>query len=311
MNKVKVLLLVFIPPLFIAAHLNAQSPNDAIMMEARQACVLLDYSFSSFDHYWEGTLKRDNPTIATVQRHSVMPMVALGIVDNLNFFIGVPYVKTQSTEPNGGKFAGASGFQDLTMAFKYKWLDKEQEKGTLKALATVGFSTPITNYLPDYMPYSIGIGAPELSYRAIVQYKLHSGWYARVTGSYLWRGYAKAEREYYYNNGSYYTPWMDVPSAITVEAVAGKWFLDNSLQVEMGYLGTTSLSGDDIRSYNAPQPTNRVNMDRIGVFAHYHFPTVKGLAIVAQHNRVVNGRNAPIMNTTSLGINYFFNYLKK
>ncbi len=294
----------------IATHIQAQSPSDALMMNANQACVLLDYNYSNFDHYWEGEIKRDNQTIASVGRKSGMPMVAIGILDDLNFYAGVPYIETKSSEPNGGKFAGVSGFQDLTIALKYRWLNKQFDKGGLTGLATVGFSTPITNYLPDYMPYSIGLGAPELSYRAIVEYRSNSDWFFRVAGTYMWRGYAEAEREYYYNNGSFYTPFMDVPNGYTAEVVVGKWFFSDALQIQMNYFKSTSLSGDDIRPYNAPQPTNMVNMDRIGLFAHYYFPNIKGLGVVAYHNRVVNGRNAAEMNTTGLGLTYFFNYRK-
>lgn len=296
--------------LCLSIQLRAQSPSDALMMKSNQICILLDYNFSSFDHYWEGQLRRDNQTIATVQRHSFMPMVAVGIIDNLNIYVGVPYIMTSSTELNGGKFAGVSDFQDLSFALKYRWLKKDFDKSTLTGLATFGVSTPITNYLPDYMPYSIGLGAPELIYRGIVEYR-NSSWYFRGAGTYLWRGYAEAEREYYYNNGSFYTPWMDVPNAISAEVVAGKWLFSNSLQVQLEYFSSTSLSGDDIRLYNAAQPTNKVNMDRIGVFAHFFFPKITGLGIVGYHNRVVNGRNAPQMNTTGLGLTYFFNYRKQ
>ncbi len=290
--------------------LHAQTPSDAILMNAEQACILLDYNYARFDHYWEGEVKRDNQTIAMVKRNIVMPMVAVGIFDNLNVYAGVPYITTESTTPNGGKFAGASGFQDLTGAVKYRWLNKQSEKGQLTGLATVGFSTPISNYLPDYMPYSIGLGATELAYRAIVEYRYKSGWYLRGAGAYLWRGYAEAEREYYYNNGSYYTSLMDVPNAITAEAVVGKWLFSNSLQIEASYFGSKSVSGDDIRAYSAPQPTNRVNSDRIGVFAHYFSPRFTGLGILAYYNRVVNGRNAAELNTTGVGLTYFFNYRK-
>ncbi|PPK86553.1 hypothetical protein CLV84_3486 [Neolewinella xylanilytica] len=290
--------------------LCAQTPSDAILMNAKQACFLLDYNYASFDHYWEGAVKRDNQTIAMVKRNSVMPMVAVGIFDNLNLYAGVPYITTESTMPNGGRFAGANGFQDLTVAVKYRWLNKQFEKGQLAGLATLGFSTPIANYLPDYMPYSIGLGATELAYRAVVQYKYNSGWYLRGAGTYLWRGYAEAERAYYYNDGSYYTSLMDVPSAITAEAVVGKWLFSNSLQVEASYFGAKSLSGDDIRAYSAPQPTNRVNLDRIGLFAHYFSPKFTGLGILAYYNRVVNGRNVAEMNTTGVGLTYFFNYRK-
>ncbi|PKQ43655.1 transporter [Confluentibacter flavum] len=295
----------------LCAKLSAQTPSDAIMMNAEQACILLEYNYGSFDQYWEGTSLRENQTIATVKRNTVMPMLAVGILDKLNFFVGVPYIKTESSDPNGGKFAGAKGFQDVSVALKYQILNKVKNNGTFTALATVGFSTPITNYLPDYMPYSLGLGAPELSYRAIAQHKWKSGLYLRGAASYLWRGYAKAEREYYYNDGSYYTPWMNVPNAVTFEGVVGFWALNNALQLELNYMGSQSTSGDDIRSYNAPQPTNNIDMDRVGIFAHYYFKSIKGLGVVAYHNQVVNGRNAAKINTTGVGLTYYFNYRKK
>lgn len=310
MCKIKYLFSAFLVMLSSHGSLWGQTPNDAIMMEGRQACLLLDYNHGSFDQYWEGPLLRENQTIATVSRNTVMPMVAVGILDKLNFYIGAPYIKTESSEPNGGKFAGASGFQDLLVALKYQILNKETDKGTFSALATVGFSTPVTNYLPDYMPYSLGLGAPELSYRAIAQYRWNSGLYLRGAAAYLWRGYSEAEREYYYNNGSYYTTWMDVPNAITMEGIVGFWMLDNSLQLELNYLGSKSTSGDDIRAYNAAQPTNDIDMDRAGVLAHYYFSKIKGLGVVAYHHRVINGRNAAKINTTGVGVTYFFNYLK-
>lgn len=296
--------------LFLGVQLHAQTPSDAIMMKGKQVCLLLDYNFSKFDHYWEGDFKRDNPTIGTVRRHSVMPMMAIGILDNLNVYAGVPHISTSSSNPNGGKFAGVSGFQDLTLAVKYRWLHKALRKGHLSSLATVGFATPISNYLSDYMPYSIGFGAPELSYRAIVQYEGNNRLYLRAAGAYVWKGYTEAERAYYYNDGSYFTPWMDVPSAITAELVLGKWLLNRALQVELSYGGQHSLSGDDIRAYNAPQPTNQVNMHRVGVFVHYYVPSVPGLGFIAYHNRVIHGRNAPEFKTVGVGATYFFNYRK-
>ncbi len=294
--------------LFITIQLYSQSPSDALMMKAGQACVLLDYSFSSFDHYWEGTKKRTNATVATVQRNAVMPMVAAGIFNNLSVFAGVSYISTGSTEPNGGHLVGANGFQDLSIAVKYRWLNKQFSKGEIAGLATVGFSTPISNYLSDYMPYSLGLGAPELSYRAILQYKFAYHWYVRGAAAYLWRGYTEVEREYYYSNGSYYTSWMDVPSAITAEMVAGKWFFANTLLVEMSYFNSKSLSGDDIRAYLAPIPTNRVHMETFRLFGHYFIPKAKGLGVIAYHRQVVNGRNTAAMATTGVGLTYFFNY---
>lgn len=296
--------------IFSLRTLYAQTPTDALLMGAKQACVLVDYNFSRFNHYWEGEFKRDNPTIGTVRRHTVMPMVALGIGDNLNFFMGLPHISTSSSNPNGGKFAGVSGLQDWNLAIKYRWLNKECKEGRFSSLATVGFSTPITNYLSDYMPYSLGFGAPELSYRTISLYETNKGSYVRLSGAFIWKGYTEAERAYYYNDGSYFTPWMDVPSAITTEVALGKWLLNRSLQIELLYFGQNSLSGDDIRAYNAPQPTNRINMHRLGFFAHYHVKSMEGLGMILYYNRVFQGRNAPEFKTIGAGVTYFFNYRK-
>ena len=288
---------------------KSQTPSDALMMPGKKACVLLNYDFSHFDEYWEGDLLRKNQTIASIRIQSALPMVAVGIFDKLNLFVGVPYIKTQSTEPNGGKFAGAQGFQDFMVAMKWEIVKKTVANGELSALATVGFSNPLTNYLSDYKPYSIGNGAPELSYRGIVQYTLQNNFYLRVAGAYLWRGYTEAERDYYYNNGSYYTPWMDVPSAWQYELVLGKWFLEKRLKLELNYQGLKSVSGDDIRAYNAAQPTNKVNFDRVGISLQYYFKKVEGLGVVASHSRVLNGLNTGKLSSYGLGVTYQFYYL--
>jgi hypothetical protein len=311
MIKVKILLMTLLVVLRCGISLFAQTPSDAIMMKKKQACVLVEYNHGRFDQYWEGSVLRKNRTIATVKRNTVMPMVAIGVFNKLNLYVALPYISTASSENNGGRFAGVSGLQDLSLAVKYQFLNKETTKGSFSALGTIGFSTPASTYLPDYMPYSLGLGAPELSYRAITQYKLKNGLYLRAAAAYLWRGYAKAEREYYYNNGSFYTPWMDVPNALTVDAAVGLWAMSNSLQIELSYFGSKSTSGDDIRIYNAPQPTNKIEIGRLGIFGHYYFSKLQGLGVIAYHNQVVNGRNAPKINTTGAGLTYVFNYLKK
>lgn len=311
MRKIPILSKVFIlfsaAPVFFPAY--SQTPSDAILMPAKNACVLGNYDFGSFDHYWEGERLRDNHTIATVKRTTVLPMVAVGITNKLNLYVGTPYVRTLSTDPNGGKFAGAKGFQDLVLAVKYEALKKKTASGELSVLGTAGFSTPMTNYLSDYMPYSLGFGAPEIALRGIIQYQLNSGLYARTSLAHLWRGYTKAERDYYYNNGSYYTPWMDVPNAWTAEGILGAWLLHYSLRFELSYTALKSTSGDNIRAYNAPQPTNRVEMGRAGLFGQYYFPPGKKLGVLVYHNRVLNGRNAPRMSNFGVGVTYQFKFL--
>jgi len=284
----------------------AQTPTDELMMSKGDICFLFNFEYGQFDQYWEGETLRKNGTIAKVQRRTSMVMAAYGITKRLNAYVGLPYVSTNSTTPNGGKFAGTSGIQDLTIGLKYEVIRRKGANGEWMGFGSVTYSTPVSNYLSDYQPYSLGIGAPQITWRGVVEYEWNAGFYLRGNGGYIWKGYTEVEREYYYNDGSYFTSWMDVPSAWTYEAVVGKWFMNKSLKAEVSYNSSRSTSGDDIRAYNSPQPTNRVDMDRIGIFAQYFFQKPKGLGLVASYSRVIQGRNAPEMAAFSAGITYQF-----
>jgi hypothetical protein len=284
----------------------AQTPSDAIMMKQKELCFALVYDQGSWDQYWEGTYLRSNQTVATLNRKMVMPMVAIGVMDKLNLLVGVPFVKTESSEPNGGKFQGAQGFQDLNIALKYEILNKQIGKGKLAVLATGGYATPITNYLSDYRPYSIGNGTNEFSVRGIAQYRLDNGFYVKGAAAHLFRGQTKAERDYYYNNGSYYTAWMDVPDAWEFNVGLGVWLLDNSLKLETCYYGLKSTSGDDVRYYNAAQPTNKVQFDQVGFISQYYFKKLKGVGVLGYYNQVVNGRNWGKFSSFGVGGTYQF-----
>lgn len=301
----RLILLISLFPLSKSA-LHAQTPTDAVMMKQLETCFALTYDRGDFDQYWEGTYLRKNGTIETVTRWAVQPMIATGIHDKLNLIIAVPYVRTESSEPNGGKLAGAKGFQDLSLVLKGEIINKQIWIGKIAALASAGYSTPITNYLSDYRPYSIGFGANEFSLRGIVQYKLDLGVYVRGSFGHLWRGQTKVERDYYYADGSYYTPWMDVPSAFTYNAVAGVRLLKNSLVLEANYTALNSTSGDDIRKYNAAQPTNEVDAAQAGFMSQYYFKHPKGLGVLAYYYSTTSGRNVGKVSGFGAGLTYQF-----
>lgn len=312
MNTIYSALISFVLLLSLAGSALSQTPSDAIMMKKWQACLALVYEHSQFDEYWEGTFLRENGTIATVHRNSISPMLALGVLsDRLNLLVGVPYVQTESSEPNGGKFVGAKGFQDLSIALKGKLLHQQVGPGNLIFLTTAGFSTPITNYLSDYRPYSIGFGAIEYNLRGIFQYTLKNGLHIRGSLAHLWRTETEAERDYYYNNGSYYTSFMDVPNAWNYNAVIGKWMLDNTLRFEVNYSGLRSTSGDDIRKYNAAQPTNKVDFDQLGIVGQYYIKQLGGVTVLAFYTYTVNGRNVGKTSHFGGGLTYVFNLKKE
>src|SRR5215471_16310794 len=113
----KSLICLFVAGLMLPALAPAQTDMDAIMMNKKQFCQGVMYEYSSWDHYWEGTFKRDNGNLGTVSSQMLMYMPNYGITNNLNVMASVPYVKTKATQ---GTLHGMSGFQDLSVAVKWR-----------------------------------------------------------------------------------------------------------------------------------------------------------------------------------------------
>lgn len=279
---------------------------DAIFMRKKVVCIAAMYEHSSFDQYWEGTLLRSNGTIETVKSNSINPMIAVGITDRINFLANVPYISTKSTEPNGGKLQGAKGLGDFHVGIKGELFKDEVGPGHLSSIAYIGYSNKTSNYSSDYRPYAIGNGTSEIAVRGMLNYRFTNGIYTRGSIAHLWRGETKTERDFYWADGPYYTHYMDVPSAWQYQAVLGVWFFDDVLKVQANYTALQSHTGDDIRSYNAAQPTNRVNFGQVGVEVQTFLKKPYGLGAVIYAAKVLHGRNVGKPTIFGGGITYFF-----
>lgn len=287
---------------------HAQTPTDAVMMKQFQACFAVAYDHGTWDHYWEGDYLRTNGNVGTFQKTMINPMIAIGLHDKLNLIISAPHIKTESKEPNGGDLQGVSGMQDLGISLKAQVFEQDLGTNKLTLLTNVGFSTPMSNYLSDYMPYSLGFGAPELSVRGIGMFKTLVGIYGMLGAAHLWRGQTEIERDYYYNNGSYYTNIMDVPNAWHFNIAAGIMLFDNSLKLEANYTMLNCTSGDDIRPYNAGQPTNKVEVGQAGFMSQYYFRHIKGLGVLGYYSRILSGRNMGQSSNFGLGVTCQFKF---
>lgn len=280
---------------------KAQTPWDEVMMGKGEICAALMYEHSSWNQYWEGSYLRQNANIGTFTRQMGMPMIAMGLTKNVNIITSLPYVGTHAS---GGTQVGQSGIQDLSVSVKVEWLQKQLGKGRLFFLTNTHFSTPIGNYLSDYMPFSIGVGAPELGIRGISGFKMDNGLVFRGGLAYLWRGQSEIERDYYYQNGSVYSSFMNVPNAVNIHGAIGYWTLGNRLRMEATFMSLNCLTGDDIRSYNRPQPTNKMEVSQIGAWVQYYINTDRGLGALAYFNQTVSGRNMGKATTIGIGLTY-------
>lgn len=287
--------------------LTAQTPTDALMMEKGQLCIATLYTHDTWNEYWEGTLKRDNKNVGTLTRQTVMPMVALGVINRVNVIVALPWVRT---EASGGQVTGTSGIQDLGIWLKGTALDQAIGAGKFTIHAVVGFSTPASNYLPDFAPFNLGLGCTEGSLRGIFQYELNKGPYLRAQAAYHLRSNCTIERDYYYTTQGYYSDKVNMPNAITYGATLGTWLFNNQLKIEATYDGLNTQGGHDIRRQDVGFPSNRMIFTRFGGGLQYFLPYVKGLAVLANGNYILTGRNVGQSTMITGGVTYQFGVWK-
>ena len=287
--------------LLLCAKASAQTPTDGLMMPNGQLCILGQYTNSKWENYWEGETKRSNLNLGSLSTQSALLMANYGVTKNLNAMIGLPYIWTSA---DVSYITGQKGLQDLSVFLKYQALEKKALGGAFKVQATGGLSTPVSNYTPDLLPFSIGLHSKTASLRAILNYTADFGLYVTAQAGHTWRSTTKADRDaYLFNNELIYSDEMPVPNVFDYSARLG--FIKPRFQAEVWYDAFTGLSGDDIRYNEAPQATNKMAAGQAGVFAKYF--VIKELGILASVSQVLSGRNTGEALTWTVGATYFMN----
>src|SRR5215204_5836834 len=110
---------------------KGQTDFDHDMMAKNLFCSGFMYSSSSWDHYWEGTQKRTNENIGTVNTKMFAYMGNYGVSKKLNLIFNLPYIKTKAS---AGTLQGLEGVQDLSLVAKWKAYSKKIGPGTLSMI---------------------------------------------------------------------------------------------------------------------------------------------------------------------------------
>ncbi len=295
--------------LFFLASINkasGQTETDAIMMNRNQFCNGLIYTHSCWDHYWEGTLKRDNQNLGTITTQSVMYMANYGIRDNFNIIVGAPYVWTKAS---AGTLHGMNGVQDIFLFVKWRPVTKSFGKNKISLFVVGGISTPLTDYVIDFLPMSIGLGTTNLSGRAIVDYH-HQGTKLFATGSatFIRRSNVELDRTGYYTTEGVLSNEVEMPNAASYNFRAG--YRGKYLIAEAQLVNWTTLGGFDITRNNSPFPSNRMNSTAVGVDFKYTVKRHTNLAVVGGLSYTIAGRNVGQALTFNGGIFYAFYFSK-
>jgi hypothetical protein len=76
----------------------AQTESDAIMIPKNYLCVAGMYAHNNWDHYWEGTLKRENLNLGTISSNIYNAGVVYGLSNRINISAFVPYIKPKPVQ---------------------------------------------------------------------------------------------------------------------------------------------------------------------------------------------------------------------
>ncbi len=297
------LLIVFFMSLYIV---RAQTLTDGLMMQKDNFCTGFMYTHDRWTAYWEGTLKRDNGNIGSLTTQSLMWVGNYGINSRLNVIAMLPYVRTQASQ---GTLTGMEGIQDLTLGVKYNVLTHLWESVSKFKLFTIAqFSTPLTDYTPDFLPLSIGMGSTNVGGRLTAFYKHDKqGWFVNASAGYTWRSTVELDRPAYFTNDRiYFSNEVDMPNVFDVFVSGG--YLKNGLQVEANFTNQNTLGGSDIRRQDMPFVSNRMNFTKAGVLVMYYLPSIPELALRASGNYTVTGRNVGQSTTLLAGVLYTFKF---
>ncbi|MFI5134913.1 MAG: transporter [Chitinophagales bacterium] len=289
--------------LLIEATAFAQTPTDMEFVPAGNICVGANYGYSAWKKYWQGENLIENGNVGTVSTQFVGAGFALGIIDRLNFMASLPYVFTNASS---GTLNGQHGLQDIYLNVKGNYGEIKLGPGKIRFAGDLGFKTPVSKYLVDFAPLSIGTGTTNLSYRQLVSYKLDKGFYLDLKGNYTYRSnIPDIHRDFYYDQGGdYYTNEVNVPDVFDWAVAVG--FSNKKLLAELSFLSYNTLGGSDIRLWDPGFPTNNIDANSINGRFDYYFSKPKGLNFSVNTGYVVSGRNTGQSLYGNIGVNYFF-----
>lgn len=292
---------VFFALLLLAAlpvRAGAQMIDDGVMLPKRALFTGGMYSWDRWSEYWEGTLRRENGNIGTITTEVNTWYANYGVTDRLNVIGAVPYVWTNASQ---GVLAGINGLQDLTLAAKYSFV--ERETTGLRAIGVFSAAIPMTDYNPELLPLSIGLASTRFTARGTLNYHTEPGWFVNATGGHTWRTDVTLDRPYFFTGDDFVmSDQVDMPGVVDYTGSAG--YMKGPVMIAGMVSQQWTLGGDDIRRQDMPLVSNRMNATRLGVMGMYPVPKLRGLVAQGGYAYTLAGRNVGQARTFSFGLLY-------
>lgn len=291
--------------LAFSQYVHAQTDADALMIPKNYFCAAATYTHSSWDHYWEGTFKRDNLNLGTVSTNVYSLGGNYGLSNRVNLLFMVPYVKTHAS---AGTLRDEQNFQDLSLAVKWMAVKEEIGTGLFSVHAILSGSLPLSNYEADYLPLSIGLHSKNIALRGLLNYQT-GRFFMAGAGQYIRRSNITIDRNSYYTTELHYTNEVQMPNVTNFFVSSG--YRSLKFNAEAVLTKVTTVGGFDIRKNDMPFPSNKMNSTLAGLILKYSFQSISGLELTAGGNYVLNGRNVGQTRTFYGGVYYVFSTKKE
>jgi hypothetical protein len=297
-------LLLFVACL-LAFGLGAQTETDGLFMAKRNICGGLVYGNSSWNKYWEGTFFRENANLGTFKSQSVMAMANYGITNRLNVIASASYIQNKVT---AGTLAGQKGIQDLNLFLKQEVFAKEIKGFNTSLVAVAGVSAPLTNYVADFLPISIGMRSKTASIRMMADVQ-KGHWYGTASALWMKRGNVTIDRNAYYTTEMIYSNQVTMPDVFSYNIRLG-WrdMADKVFELVLDRMNT--IGGFDMRKNDMPFLSNNMEALRAGLNIKYLIPKTGGLSVMASGMHTLSGRNMGKANTIMAGLVYQAEFMK-
>lgn len=290
----------------ILNNVQAQTLTDGLMMPKKTLCTGFMYTHDQWKDYWEGDLERQNGNIGRITTQSLMWFANYGLIDRVDIIAMLPYVKMEASQ---GTLHEMSGLQDVSVAVKYNFFRKKFEKSAFNAFGVINFSTPLSDYSPDFFPLSLGTHTTNLAYRLTSHFKIQQGWFINGSAGYTWRSNTKLDRPSYWDGNDFYnSDEVKMPDVFDVFVSTG--YHKGPVQAELQYVQQNTLGGGDINRQGMPFVSNRMNFQKVGALVMYYLPFPKNVAVRGSVHYTVAGRNVGQSTTFLAGILYTFHFQK-
>jgi hypothetical protein len=288
-----------------SVHASAQMENDGIMIPKNYLCPGVMYGNSNWSNYWEGTYKRDNGNIGTVNTAMYSVMVTYGVTNNLIATVSLPYIVSHAS---AGTLNEQKGLQNLALNIKWKDIHLQGGSSKFAVFASVTGAIPVSNYQADYLPLALGSHSKDLTGRLVVDYSYGKAFFTG-SGAYMSRSNIAIDRTSYYTTELIYSNQVELPAMSDYNFRAG--YRSKYLIIEGVADISTSLGGFDIRKNDMPFPGNRMNMTMVGGNLRFRPKALYALELTAGDDYTVAGRNVGQANMIHGGVSYIFSLKNK